>query len=296
MTAVRRLTVRDFKASSPRWCSDCGDYAVLIALRKLFAERGLAPESILNISGIGCSGRMPHYLKTHGLHGLHGRTVPVAFGAALANPELQLLIHSGDGDSLSIGANHLFHGLNKNLNCTYLLYDNQIYGLTKSQSSPTTHQGVQTVSHPFGSPIRPVNPVRFALGAGASFVATTADWLAEHLMSTLHAALSHRGFSFVHIAQRCPKYAPDAWAFRTSDWLSVLVGEHGIPFSPNEAPMARQIEHDPSDREAAFRLAEDTPRVLGLFVREERPIYDRALLLGGLDKSTPPSLWTSHSV
>ena len=167
------ISMKDLKSSDPRWCTGCGDYTILVGLRKFMVNNQIERENTVNISGIGCSGRIPHYMNTYGIHSIHGRSVPVALGVALAAPELKLFIHSGDGDSLSIGANHLLHGIKKNFNCVYLLFDNQIYGLTKQQTSPTTRQGLPTQSQPTGSMLEPINPITFALGAGASFVAST---------------------------------------------------------------------------------------------------------------------------
>ena len=157
------VTMKDLKAADPRWCTGCGDYSILVGLRKGMVNRQYQPHETVHVSGIGGS-RMPHYLETYGIHSIHGRAVPVALGVRLGNPNLKLFVHSGDGDSLSIGGNHLIHGIHKNINCVYVLYDNQIYGLTKNQTSPTTRQGQETMTQPKGTYIDPINPLRFALG------------------------------------------------------------------------------------------------------------------------------------
>ena len=219
----KKISMKDLKSSDPRWCTGCGDYTILVGLRKFMVNNQLERENTVNVSGIGCSGRIPHYMNTYGIHSLHGRSVPVALGVVLARPDLNVFVHSGDGDSLSIGGNHLMHGIKKNFNCVYLLFDNQIYGLTKNQTSPTTRQGLPTQSQPAGSLMEPINPIHFALGLGASFVASTAEWLGGHFVETLDKAFKHRGFSFVHVAQRCPKFNPSAWNFQESSWMHFFI-------------------------------------------------------------------------
>jgi len=278
---LNSITMKDLKSSDPRWCTGCGDYTILVGLRKFMVQHQISRENTVNISGIGCSGRIPHYMNTYGIHSIHGRAVPVALGVALARPELKLFIHSGDGDSLSIGGNHLLHGIKKNFNCVYLLFDNQIYGLTKSQTSPTTRQGLPTQTHPSGSFIEPINPIAFALGAGASFVATTAEWMGNHFVDTLDAAFRHPGFSFVHIAQRCPKFNPSAWNFQDSSWLTFLTNEdEGITADLKAAPDAETKEHSPRSVQDAMAISELVPNVFGLIYKDEKPMYDKLLLDG----------------
>ena len=269
-----KVTMKDLKAADPRWCTGCGDYTILVGLRKFMVNNQLRPESTVNISGIGCSGRMPHYMQTYGLHTIHGRAVPVALGMTLANPKLKIFIHSGDGDSLSIGGNHLMHGIIKNFNCVYLLFDNQIYGLTKSQTSPTTRKGLKTPSQPTGSYMDPINPVRFALGLGASFVASTAEWLGKHFVDTLDMAFKHKGFALVHIAQRCPKYNPAAWNYKESNWINFLTHESALDADLKGAPDGQVIEHDPTDYQAAMKHAATVPSTFGLFYHENKAMYD----------------------
>ena len=189
-TAVKDVTMKDLKATDPRWCTGCGDYTILVGLRKFMVNRQIRPEDTVNVSGIGCSGRIPHYMNTYGLHSIHGRAIPVSLGIALANPNLKVFIHSGDGDSLSIGGNHLIHGIKKNFNCVYLLFDNQIYGLTKNQTSPTTQRGLATQTQPSGSYLDPINPIRFALGLGATFVARSSSPIIQHSAGTIIGSIS----------------------------------------------------------------------------------------------------------
>lgn len=271
------ISMKDLKSSDPRWCTGCGDYTILVGLRKFMVNNQIERENTVNISGIGCSGRIPHYMNTYGIHSIHGRSIPVAMGVSLAAPEMKLFIHSGDGDSLSIGANHLLHGIKKNFNCVYLLFDNQIYGLTKNQTSPTTRQGLPTQSQPTGSLLEPINPISFALGAGASFVASTAEWLSKHFVDTLDAAFKHPGFSFVHIAQRCPKFNPSAWNFHDSSWMTFLESENGVSFDSKSAPDGKKVSHDPFNLEAAYEKSKLVPNVFGLIYKDEKPMYDKII-------------------
>ncbi len=264
-----KITQKDLKATDPRWCTGCGDYMILVGLRKMIVQEQIQPNNIVNVSGIGCSGRIPHYLNTYGVHSIHGRSIPVATGIALARPDLKLFLESGDGDSLSIGGNHLIHGMHKNINCVYLLFDNQIYGLTKDQTSPTTQQGLPTNTQPLGSYLEPLNPIEFALGLKCSFVAGTAEWLGDHMVATINAAFKHKGFSFVHVAQRCPKYNPAAWNYQSSDWFTFLTHENGIAPDAKVGKEAKTAAHDPSDLGAAFARANDVQKCFGLFYRNE---------------------------
>ena len=277
-STIDQITMKDLKATDPRWCTGCGDYTILVGLRKFMVNRQIRPEETVNVSGIGCSGRIPHYMNTYGLHSIHGRAIPIGLGIALAKPELNVFIHSGDGDSLSIGGNHLMHGIKKNFNCVYLLFDNQIYGLTKNQTSPTTQRGVATQTQPSGSYLDPINPIRFALGLGASFVASTAEWMGKHFVDTLDLAFQHKGFSFVHIAQRCPKFNPGAWNYKDSSWVEFLTHDTALEADLKGAPDAGVITHDPSDYLKAIELCNKVPSLFGLFYKEEKPMYDKILL------------------
>ncbi len=269
-----KITMKDLKAADPRWCTGCGDYTILVGVRKFMVQNQLQPKDTVNISGIGCSGRMPHYMNTYGLHGIHGRSVPLATGVVLARPDLKVFVHSGDGDSLSIGGNHLLHGISKNFNCVYIMFDNQIYGLTKQQTSPTSRQGLITQSQPQGSMMAPLNPIRFALGLGASFVASTAEWMGQHFVDTIEQAYLHNGFSFVHVAQRCPKFNPAAWDFHNSAWVNFIEHETGVGADTKSAPDAKVISHDPTDLQGAFAHSNTVPNTFGLFYREAKPTYN----------------------
>ena len=186
-----------------RWCPGCGDYSILTALQMLMPELGVRREDTVFISGIGCSSRFPYYMNTYGLHGIHGRALPLATGLAVSRPDLDVWVVTGDGDGLSIGGNHLIHALRRNVNLTVLLFNNQIYGLTKGQYSPTSELGKVTKSTPFGSVDHPFNPVSLALGAEATFVARTHDLDRKHMMEVFRRAHEHRGAGFVEIYQNC---------------------------------------------------------------------------------------------
>ena len=203
-TAIPLTTKKDWTSDQEvRWCPGCGDYGILLAVQQLMPELGVAPENTVFISGIGCSSRFPYYMNTYGMHSIHGRAPAIATGVAVARPDLDVWVITGDGDSLSIGGNHFIHALRRNVNLTILMFNNRIYGLTKGQYSPTSEQGKVTKSTPFGSIDHPFNPLSVALGAEASFVARTHDLDRKHMMETFRAAHAHRGSSFVEIFQNC---------------------------------------------------------------------------------------------
>ncbi len=206
------FTAKDFTSDQEvRWCPGCGDYAILKAVRAVLAELGRPPHEVVFVSGIGCAARFPYYLATYGFHTIHGRAPAVATGLKLANPELDVWVVGGDGDFLSIGGNHLIHALRRNVDLNLLLFNNAIYGLTKGQYSPTSPIGTRSPSSPDGSVDRPVDAARLALGAGARFVARTADTLQDHLPDILKRANAHCGASFVEIFQNCIVYADGAF-------------------------------------------------------------------------------------
>lgn len=203
-TEESNLTKKDFVTTNDvRWCPGCGDYAILNAVQRTMPELGIAKEKFVIVSGIGCSSRFPYYMNTYGFHTIHGRAPAVATGVKVANPELSVWLITGDGDGLSIGGNHLLHLLRRNLDINVLLFNNQIYGLTKGQYSPTSEVGKKTKSTPSGSVDYPVNPILFALGAEATFVARTVDSDQKHMIETFKAAQAHKGTSFVEVLQNC---------------------------------------------------------------------------------------------
>ena len=206
------LSAKDFKSDQEvRWCPGCGDYSILSAVQGFLPELGLKRENIVFVSGIGCSSRFPYYMNTFGMHSIHGRAPAIATGLALSRPDLSVWVVTGDGDSLSIGGNHLIHALRRNVNLKILLFNNRIYGLTKGQYSPTSEQGKITKSTPQGSLDYSFNPVSLALGAEATFVARTIDSDRKHLTDVLRAAAAHQGTALVEIYQNCNIFNDGAW-------------------------------------------------------------------------------------
>src|SRR5512144_1959688 len=224
---------KDFTSDQEvRWCPGCGDYVILNTIRNFLPELGLRRENMVFVSGIGCSSRFPYYLETYGLHSIHGRAPTMATGLALAREDLSVWVVTGDGDSLSIGGNHLIHALRRNINITILLFNNRIYGLTKGQYSPTSEVGKVTKSTPVGSIDHPFDPIALALGADASFVARTVDVETKHLQQIVKRAHAHRGAAFVEVLQNCNVFNDGAFADvtekdRKADHTLVL--EHGKP-------------------------------------------------------------------
>src|SRR5437588_7608704 len=214
--AESSLTKADFQSDQEtRWCPGCGDYAVLSAVQQFMPELGIPPERIVFITGIGCAGRFAYYMDTYGMHGIHGRAPALATGLATTRADLSIWVVTGDGDSLSIGGNHLIHALRRNVPVKILLFNNQIYGLTKGQASPTSELGKVTKSTPFGVADNPFNPVALALGAEASFVARTIDRDRHHLTDVLRAAATHAGSALVEIYQNCPVFNDGAFSALT---------------------------------------------------------------------------------
>lgn len=207
------LSRKDFQSDQEvRWCPGCGDYSILAAVQLALPDLGVRPENLVFVSGIGCAARFPYYMRTYGVHSIHGRAPAVATGLAVTRPDLDVWVVSGDGDALSIGGNHLIHALRRNVNIKILMFNNQIYGLTKGQYSPTSEAGKITKSTPFGSLDRPFNPVSLALGAEASFVARSHDMDRQHMIDTIRRAHEHRGSAFVEIYQNCNVFNDGAFA------------------------------------------------------------------------------------
>ena len=275
----RLFEMSDYEGPVARWCSGCGDHSVLAASQRLLTEKQLQPESTVFVSGIGCSSRFPHYMKTYGFHGVHGRALTVATGVKLTRPELDVFVVMGDGDCVSIGAGHWVHAVRYNVDMVALLLDNEIYGLTKKQTSPTTPQGYKTNTQPRGSYLPAMNPLEATLGfTNASFVAQTAEWVPAHLFATLKAAYEHKGFAFVRILQRCPHFTSDLFeqAVKQPDTVEILEGPGGIRVPSLDAIYENKIEHDPKDLAGARALAQDATAIrLGLFFHDEsRPRYE----------------------
>ena len=228
-----QLAPKDYASDQEvRWCPGCGDYAILKAVQKACAELGIKRERTVFVSGIGCAARFPYYMATYGFHTVHGRAPAIATGIKLANPELDFWVMTGDGDGLSIGGNHMLHVLRRNVDLQIILFNNEIYGLTKGQYSPTSRRGTRSPSTPQGSIEYPVSACAFALGSGARFVARSIDTLQAHLVPTLKRAHAHRGASFVEILQNCVVFNDAVFDHITGKEVAteaqVLV-EHGKP-------------------------------------------------------------------
>jgi 2-oxoglutarate ferredoxin oxidoreductase subunit beta len=300
------LTRKDFESDQEvRWCPGCGDYGILAAVQFVLPELGVRPEEMVFVSGIGCAARLPYYMNTYGVHGIHGRAPAIATGIAMARPDLHVWVIGGDGDMLSIGGNHLIHALRRNVNLKILMFNNQIYGLTKGQYSPTSELGKVTKSTPFGSIDHPFNPVSVALGAEATFVARTHDLDRKHMMETFRRAHQHRGAAFVEVYQNCNVFNDGAFAsilkkdnrpdmlielrhgepirFGTNRERGVALNQFGEPevVSVTEAGESALLVHDEHrpDPTLAFALSRlaDTPTVptpVGVFRDVERPVYE----------------------
>jgi 2-oxoglutarate ferredoxin oxidoreductase subunit beta len=275
----KHYSMGDYEAALARWCPGCGDHSVLTAVQRLLADEQLKPEDTVFVSGIGCSSRFPHYMKTYGFHSIHGRALPVSTGIKLHRPDLDVFTIMGDGDCVSIGAGHWIHAIRYNINLTVLLLDNNIYGLTKMQTSPTTPQGQKSNTQPQGSWLPPMNPLEATLGVtNASFVAQTAEWIPAHLFATLKRAYHHKGLSFVRILQRCPAYLPKLFeeAVTNPDRIEMLIHPDGVEVPELADVYKDRVFHDPTDIDAARRYAEDQSKVrLGIYFRDEsRPRYE----------------------
>ena len=273
-------SIEEYGKGVAKWCPGCGDHAVLTNVQKLCREEQLDPKKTVFVSGIGCSSRFPHYMDTYGFHSLHGRAFPVAEGIKFRRPDLHVFVVTGDGDCCSIGAGAWIHAIRYNMNMTVMLFNNEIYGLTKKQVSPTSRKGTISNTTPRGSILPPINPVQTTLGvANVSFVAQTADWNPAHMYATIKAAHNHKGFSFVHIMQRCPVFQPALAEKLTTDreHMTLLTNEDGINLSEEAAKVFKNTrDHNPFDINAARALAEDDEQVyLGLIYQNpEAETYD----------------------
>ena len=307
-TNESKLTKKDFTSDREvRWCPGCGDYAILATVQTLLPELGAKPESTVFVSGIGCSSRFPYYMDTYGFHSIHGRAPALATGLAITRPDLDVWVVTGDGDGLSIGGNHLIHALRRNVNIKILLFNNEIYGLTKGQYSPTSPLGAVKKSTPMGSIDRPMNPVSLALGAEATFVARSIDTDRQHLSEVLTAAYQHEGAAFVEIYQNCNVFNDGAFAalkdakqrdhnqirlvdgepitFGPENENAVVArGDGSMKFVPTEEAGERVVIHEARKEEptTAFALARLShnpvgPTPIGIFRDVSRPVYDELL-------------------
>jgi 2-oxoglutarate/2-oxoacid ferredoxin oxidoreductase subunit beta len=315
MTPIKTTTMKDWETDQEvRWCPGCGDYAILKAVQRVMPEIGGTPENTVFISGIGCSSRFPYYMETYGFHTIHGRAPAVATGVKLANPDLDVWIITGDGDALSIGGNHTMHLLRRNLNCQIMLFNNEIYGLTKGQYSPTSRIGTNSPSTPYGSVDRPATPCAFALGSGARFVARGFD-VSKKLGDVLKAAHRHKGAAFIEIFQNCIVYNKDVFqdfaAPKGADAQQLWL-EHGQPMlfdkgakgialdmatlnlkvvdvADGDHAAAGVIVHDATNRSVAHMLVEmpfgEFPMALGVLYDDPRPTFEDAVIAQNAEAS-----------
>ena len=299
-----KLTRKDFSSDQEvRWCPGCGDYAILANVQGVMPELGVPRERLVFVSGIGCASRFPYYMDTYGFHSIHGRAPAIATGISTTRPDLKVFVITGDGDGLSIGGNHLIHAMRRNVNLTIVLFNNQIYGLTKGQYSPTSEIGKITKSTPMGSLDYPFNPVSLALGAEASFVARTIDTERAHLAALLEQAAAHEGSAFIEVYQNCNIFNDGAFAvlkddpaenqihlehgqpirFGADHQRAVAYGDHGQLKLVEAADVGSDqlVVHDAhrEDPSLAFSLARLShtptgPTPIGLFRQVVRPTYD----------------------
>jgi 2-oxoglutarate ferredoxin oxidoreductase subunit beta len=292
------FSLEDYERAVPRWCRGCGGFGILSSLQKVFREKQYKPENVVAVSGIGCSSRFPYYINTYGFHGLHGRALPLATGVSLAQPDLKVMVTTGDGDCFSIGAGHWVHTLRYNPNIVVLTFDNGVYALTKKQVSPTTPVGMHTNTTPYGSTMTPMNPLTLIVGiTNVSFLAQTATWLPIHMYETMKLAFEHKGLSFVRVLQRCPAYAEKLYGADAIANIpfAILESEEGIPvddFSKRNGTLVKHNHQDMGLAQAAarkeysdfkikienqydFNIADGITEPIGLIYRNKNvPTYD----------------------
>jgi len=305
----KKYSAKDFQSDQDvRWCPGCGDYSILAQTQRVMPDVGIPRHKMVFVSGIGCSSRFPYYMETYGIHGIHGRATAIASGLKMARPDLSVWVVTGDGDGLSIGGNHLIHLLRRNLDIKVLLFNNQIYGLTKGQYSPTSEKGKITKSTPLGSLDFPFNPASLALGASASFVARTMDRDPKHMQTILKRAAAHHGTAFVEIYQNCNVFNDGAFfkfTEKDSKDENVVFLEHQKPlvfgkerdkgirlngFTPEVVSLKDGkfsvndlLVHNEQDTTLSFILSDMTykpnlPRPVGIFLSEDRACYEDEMM------------------
>lgn len=273
-------TLEDYEGRVARWCPGCGDNGILAATQRLCRDEQLPLEKTVFVSGIGCAARFPHYMSTYGFHGLHGRALPTAQGVKIRRPDLHVFVNMGDGDCCSIGTAHWIHSIRMNMDMVVMMHDNNVYGLTKKQVSPTTPQGMLTNTTPQGAHLRALNPLTATLGVtNVSFVAQVVEWIPDLMYDVLKAAFDHKGFSFIRILQRCPHFVPDLFTSLLNDPKNVLFLKHENGVAPSEAISklyTTQEEHDPSNLDRAREIADMDDRVpVGILYRDNSiPRYE----------------------
>ena len=292
-----QLAPKDYASDQEvRWCPGCGDYAILKAVQKACADLGLTRERTVFVSGIGCAARFPYYMSTYGFHTVHGRAPAIATGIKLANPELDVWVMTGDGDGLSIGGNHMLHVLRRNVDLNIILFNNEIYGLTKGQYSPTSRRGTRSPSTPFGSVENPVSACAFALGSGARFVARSIDTLQPHLIGVLKRGHAHKGASFVEILQNCVVFNDAVFENITGKDVAAdaqILLEHGKPLVFGKQK-EKGLRLKPGKLELEIvTLGEGGVTAADILVHDEtnRPL---AMLLARLEPPFPTAMGVLH--
>src|SRR5688500_4306924 len=297
-----RLTKKDFETDQDvRWCPGCGDYSILANVQRVMPELGILPENMVWVSGIGCSSRFPYYMNTYGFHTIHGRAPAIASGLKITRPELDIWVITGDGDGLSIGGNHMIHALRRNMDFKIILFNNQIYGLTKGQYSPTSALGTRAPSTPSGSIDHPLNPISLALGAGATFIARAADTDAKGMGKILEEAYKHKGAVFIEMLQNCPVFNDGVWegvkddpagkqiALADGKPLLFAGGTKGIKLGAGLVPEIVDVKDGDtsqllvhSERGSllyanvlAQLVQPDYPMPMGVLHREDKPTYEQ---------------------
>lgn len=263
------LTKKALTADKPTWCPGCGDYSVLAAFYRALEKLQYKQENIVTVAGIGCSSRLPYFVNVHGSHFIHGRALPFATGVSMGRDDLHIFVFGGDGDGFSIGGNHLVHTARKNVNMTYVIMDNSVYGLTKKQTSPTSPVGFKSKTDPTGALDQPINPMRTLLNAGATFVARSHAAQLNHMTEMIERAARHKGFSVVEILSECAEF--NAAAYET-----VNPRKGGtfkiIETKKNDGTPEDALRHDPTDEKAAYHLAmEEWPGRFGVFYEVKEP-------------------------
>jgi 2-oxoglutarate ferredoxin oxidoreductase subunit beta len=256
---AEKLTKKQLKADHPTWCPACGDFAVLASFFNVIQKLELTQTDFVCVAGIGCSSRIPYFVNSHGIHFIHGRAVPLATGISLSRPDQHVFVFGGDGDGFSIGGNHLNHAARKNINLTYIIMDNFVYGLTKNQTSPTTPIGRRSKTDPNGSVDRPINPMMQLLGSGATFIGRSHATHVKHMNEIFERAINHNGFSVVEVLSECTMFYPGAF-------------DAAIPRRGGEFNLIDEEEHDTTCINDAFELAQlEFPGKFGVFYQDDRP-------------------------
>ena len=273
-------SLQDYQSAVPRWCSGCGDNTILSSVQKLCRDEQLEPEKTMFVSGIGCSSRFPHYMGTYGFHSLHGRALPIAQGIKIRRPDLHVFVNMGDGDCCSIGTAHWIHAIRYNFKMVAMVHDNEVYGMTKMQASPTSPKGLKTNTTPKGTFLDPLNMLQATLGiSNVSFVANVVEWIPEVMYQVLKAAYHHPGFAFVRIVQRCPHFLPNIFdpLIRDPDKILLLTDENGLQPSADLRKIYKNEQaHDPSDINRAREIVQSAdPMPCGVLYRNpDVPVYD----------------------